>query len=130
MRDAGEVKDRIIVVERIEARMIAERPFAAQFAQFDVAFEHDLGLCGHLDVDGFALHHLDRLRAKEAGDHHLIEIGRQGQNRRVHRRRIRADRDRDLHALGGPCGTQAAIMFRSLFMSLPVHAGGTCIVHL
>ena len=102
MRDAGDVEHRIIVFERIEAGMVAERSFAAQLAQFDIAFEHDLGIGGNFQIRSLALHHLDRLAAQEAGDHHLIQIGRQRQNRGIHGGRIGADGHGDIHALGLP----------------------------
>ena len=82
MRDAGDVKHRVLVFERVEAGVIAERAFAAQLAQFHVAFEHDLGIGRHFQIAGLALHHLDGAAAQEAGDHHLVEVRRQRQNRR------------------------------------------------
>ena len=53
MRDAGDVEDRVVVVERIEAGVIAEGAFAAQLAQFDVAFEDDLAVGGHFQIATF-----------------------------------------------------------------------------
>src|SRR5437899_2903883 len=43
---------------------------------------------------------------------------------------IAADRDGHVHTLGFAAGAHAAIMFRALFMGLPMHAGGALIEHL
>ena len=60
LRDAGDVEHRVFVGQRIEAGVVAERPFGAQLAEFDVALEHDLGIGRELPDRGLALHHLDR----------------------------------------------------------------------
>ena len=41
MRDAGNVKNRILVFERIKTGMVAERALGAQLIEFDVTFQHD-----------------------------------------------------------------------------------------
>ena len=46
MRDAGDVEDGIEIFERVEAGVIAERTFGAQFVEIDVAFEDDLACAG------------------------------------------------------------------------------------
>ena len=48
MRDAGDVEDRILVFERVEAGVIAEGALGAEFVQIDVAFEDDLGVAPEL----------------------------------------------------------------------------------
>ena len=86
---------------------------------------------GHFQIRRLALHHLHRLAAQESGDHHLIEIGRQRQNRRIHGGRIGADGHGDVHPFRlsrGACS--AAIMFGALLMRLPVHAGGAVVENL
>ena len=65
MRDAGDVKHRVLLFHGVEARVIAERTLPAQFVQFHVAFEHDLRMRRNFQVHGFALHHLDRLAGAE-----------------------------------------------------------------
>ena len=50
----------VLVRQRVEAGVVAERAFGAQFAQLDIAFEHDLGIRRHFEVARLALHHLDR----------------------------------------------------------------------
>ena len=50
-RDAGEVEHRVVVGLRIEAGVIAERPFAAPLARLDVALEHDVRARRHLEID-------------------------------------------------------------------------------
>ncbi len=57
----------------VEAGVVAEGAFAAQFAEFDVAFEDDFGVGGDFKVDGLALDDFDGLAAQEAGDHELLD---------------------------------------------------------
>ncbi len=123
------MEDRVVVGERVEAGVIAEGAFVAQFAGFDVAFEDEFGVGRDFDIDGLALHHLDRALAEEAGDHHLVEVGRQGQDGGVHGRRVGADGDRHFHA-GASLASAAAVVFRALFVGLPVHAAGAFVEDL
>ena len=95
MRDAGEVKDRVLIRHRVEAGVVAEGTFAAQLAQFDVAFEHDLGVRRNFEIDGFALHNLDGLAAQESGDHELLDFRRRRHDGRKRGRRIGADGHRN-----------------------------------
>ena len=130
LRNAGDVEDRIVVRQRVVAGVVAERPFRAQFAQRDVALQHDLGVGRHFKIAGLALDHLDRTAAQETGDHHLVEIGRQRQDGRVHRRRVGADGDGDVHAFGLAFGHSAPVVLRALLVRLPVHAGSALVVNL
>ena len=62
------MKDWIVVRQRIEAGMIAERPFAPErLCRVDIAFDHDIGVGRHLDIDGNALHQLDAFLAQKTG---------------------------------------------------------------
>ena len=129
VRDGSKVKDRVPIFQRIKTGVIAERAFGAQLAQFDVSFEHDFGLRRHLQVAGLALHHLDGALSQEAGDHHLVQVRRQRQDRRVHADRIGADRHGDIHARL-PVSAHTAVMLGALLVGLPVHAGGDVVVNL
>ena len=91
MRDAGEVEDRVLVGQGVEAGVVAEGAFAAQLAQFDVAFEDDLGVGGDFQIDGLALDDLDRLAAQETGDQELLDLRRRGNDGGKGRGRIGAD---------------------------------------
>jgi hypothetical protein len=98
MGDAGDVEDRILVLHGVEAGVVAEGAFGAQLAEFDVAFEDDLGVGRDFEIDGFALHDLDRLAAQEAGDQILLDIRRRGNDGGECRGRVGADGYGDLHA--------------------------------
>ena len=76
--DAGDVEDGIEIFERVEAGVVAEGAFAAEFVEIDVAFENDLRVGGNFEVHGLALHQLDRLLAEEAGDEIFLDVGRGG----------------------------------------------------
>ena len=100
MRDAGDVEDGIEIFERVEAGVIAERAFAAKFVEIHVAFEHDLAGGRHFEVDGLALHQIDRRSAEKSGDQVFLDLGRRGNDGRKSHRRIGADGDRDFHLPG------------------------------
>jgi hypothetical protein len=42
-RDRGDVKDRVIVGQRVVASVVAERSLAAQLVDVDVAFQDEIG---------------------------------------------------------------------------------------
>jgi hypothetical protein len=56
VRDALNVEDRVEIFERVEAGVVSERAFGAEFVEIDVAFEDDLAGCGDFEVDGFAFY--------------------------------------------------------------------------
>jgi hypothetical protein len=91
MGDAGEMEDRVIVGEGVEAGVVAKGAFAAQFAELDVAFEDDFSVSGNLEINGFALDDFDRLAAQETGDEILFDLGRSGNDGGESRGRISAD---------------------------------------
>ena len=51
--DAGEVEDGVVLLHGVEAGVVAEGAFGAEFAELDVAFEDVLGVGGNFEVDGF-----------------------------------------------------------------------------
>ena len=101
MRDAGDVENGIEIFERVEAGVIAEGAFGAEFVEVDVAFEDDFGVGGDFQVDGFAFDQFDRLLAEEAGDEVLLDVGRRGNDGGEGESGIGADGDRNFHFPGG-----------------------------
>ena len=91
------MKDGIKIFERVEAGVIAERTFGAQFIEIDIALEHDLARGGNFEIDGLALHQIDRRSAQESGDQVFLNLGRRRNDRRKSYGRIGADGDRNLH---------------------------------
>ena len=61
MGDAGDVEDGIVVLQGVEAGVVAEGAFGAELVEADVAFEDDFGVGGDFEVDGLALDELDGL---------------------------------------------------------------------
>ena len=129
VRYAGDVEDRILVGKRVISGVVAERTFSAGLGDVHIAFQNELGVRGNFNVVGDALHHFDGAPPEEAGDHHLVKIWRKGENCRVHGGRIRPDGDRNIHS-GLPRSQTAALVFGTLFVGLPVHAGGSVVVNL
>ena len=111
---------------RVVARVVAERALDADVVLRDVSLEDDLGVRGHLEVDGLAAHELDRLAAQEAGEHELVEVLRERRARRVGGDGIEPDRDR--HG-------DAAVLRRekirpAVLVHLPVHERRAAVDHL
>ena len=104
---------------RVVAGVVAERALDPDIVLRDMAFEDDLGVRGHLEVDRLAAHELDRLPAQEAREHELVEVVRERSARRVGRHGIEPDRDRDRDApvVGGEQ------VGAPVLVHLPVHEG-------
>ena len=66
--DAGDVEDGVVVLHGVEAGVVAEGAFGAEFAELDVAFEDVLGVGGDFEIDGFGFDQFDEASAEEAGD--------------------------------------------------------------
>jgi hypothetical protein len=96
--------------------VVPERPLIGELVLLDVALEDDLGIGRHLEVDGLRLHELDRLTAKEPGQHELVDVLGQRRACRVRGDRIEPERDRDLDP---PVGRQ--IVGAAVLVDLPVH---------
>ena len=77
---AGDVKHRVLPFQRIKAGVIAEGPFGAHLRKIHVAFEHDFRLRRHFQRAGLAGNHLHRLAPQESREHHLVQVGRNGQD--------------------------------------------------
>ena len=56
MGDALHVEDRVEIFEGVEAGVVSEGTFGAEFVEVDVAFENDFAGGGDFEVDGFALY--------------------------------------------------------------------------
>ena len=76
MRDATHVEDGIEILQRVEAGVVAEGAFGAEFVEMDVALEDDLRGGRDFQIHGFALHQFDGLLAQEAGDQIFLHVGR------------------------------------------------------
>ncbi len=108
--------------------MIAERTFSPAFPGIYVSLDHYLSVRGHLLVNGFALHHLNRGFAQEPGKEHLVEILRQWRRCSVRKRRIAAKRHCEFHPLAQPL--ELGIMLRSNLVRVPVHPGSSIVIDL
>src|ERR1017187_1065346 len=97
---AGDVKHRILVFKRVEAGVVAEGPFGAEFVEIDVAFEDDLGSGRNFEVNRLAFHQLDRLLPQESGDDVLLNVGRRGDDGGKRERRFGADGYGHVHPAG------------------------------
>ena len=80
MRHAGDVKNRVLLLHGVEAGVIAKRAFHAQFVQLHIAFENDLRIRRHFEIDGFALDQLDCLLAQKSCNDELFDLWRCGHN--------------------------------------------------
>jgi len=119
-RHRGDVHLGIVIRERVEARVVAERPLAYELLpRIHVALEHELRLGRDLEVARNRLGEPDRLLAQEPGEQELVDRGRERRGGGVHRRRIAAQGDRHGHPL--PPRRHLAPMRRPHLVPLPVH---------
>ncbi len=125
MREGGHVEHRVLVGERVVAGMVPEWPFGATLARFHVTFQHDLGVGRHLEIDGAALHHVHRLAAQEAREHHLVDDAREWSGGRVGDGGVGADGHGYLQAPAG-----GAIVVGCVLVQVPMHAGRAGVVDL
>ena len=119
VRDAGNVEFRVQVFQRIEARMVAERPFEELlFALLHVAFDHEVAVGGHHQVLRKALYQLHGFSAEEAGQQVFVDAFRE-------RRRGSIGIDgiaTQAHGNGQAVRTFGQV-FRAGLVHMPVHAG-------
>src|ERR1035437_4721295 len=66
--DAGDVEDGVFLFHGVEAGVVTEGAFAAEFAEIHIAFEDVLGVGGNFEVDRLAAHEFDRLVHQETGE--------------------------------------------------------------
>ena len=85
--------------ERDIAVALAERRLGLEHIAVDQALDHDLGIRRHVEVDGAAARHADRLAGRAAGDRHLVDVDRELLRPGEHHDRRRADHDGDRHLL-------------------------------
>ena len=129
VRDRRHVEHRERVRRRVEAGMVAKRPFQPVLVGIDVAFDHDLGVGRGLDVLRDALDERHRLAAQPPGQQVLVDVGRQrgGPAPRLGRVAAQGDRARDTVLLDG---ARLALVLRAAFVALPVHAQRAAVVFL
>ena len=73
-RDRGHLHRHVEVFERDVAVAFAERAFRLQQFGIDQAFDHDLGVRRHVEIDADAFRHADRRAGEPAGHRHLVEV--------------------------------------------------------
>ena len=99
VRDRGDLHRHVEVFERDVAVAFAERSLGLQQFGIDQAFDHDLGVGRHVEIDGHALDGADRRAGEPAGHRHLVQIDRQLLRPGEHHHRRAADDDGDRHRL-------------------------------
>jgi len=97
--------------------VIAKGAFNAQVVVVDVAFEHELGVGGNLEIDGLAARHAHAAPPQETGERDLVDDRGQRRGGGIRDRRVGADRDGDRNVTAPFLGVRAA-----LFVLLPVHS--------
>ncbi len=128
MGESGDVKNRVLVFQRVVASVVAERPLDPHLLGVDIAFQHELRGRGHLDVDGPALHQVHRGALDEAGQQHLVHALGHGGGGRVGDGRGRPDGHRHLHPLALPL--MSHVVVAPVLVDVPVHSGGVAVIDL
>ena len=99
--DAVHVEDGVEIFERVEAGVVAEGAFGAEFVEIDVAFEDDFAGGRDFQIDGFAFDEFDGSGAEEAGDEIFFDVGRSRDDGGKSYGGVGADGDGDFHFAGG-----------------------------
>jgi len=119
--DRRDAEDGEIVRRRVEAGVIAERPFETPLAQVYIALDDDLSVGRGLNVLGDALDEGHRLAAQPARQQVLVNAGRQRGRSAPRLRRVAAEGDGAGNALL-LVGTRFALVIGAPLVPLPVHA--------
>ncbi len=123
-----QVEHREIFRKRIEPGVIAERSFPAALAWLHVAFQHDVRACRHFQIDRDPFHELDTAPAEKPGQQELVEPFGHRRRGGIRQDRLGTQRHRHLEPLAQALGH--AMVLRSTFVALPVHAGRAPVEHL
>ena len=59
MRDRRQMENRIIFDRGVKTGVIAKRPFRPHLTGLNVAFQNEINICRHIEIDRFAAHQLD-----------------------------------------------------------------------
>ncbi len=111
--DRGHLHRHVVAFERDIAVALAERRLGLQHAGVDQAFDHDLGIRRHVEIDGAAANHADRRAGRAAGHRHLVHVDRELLRPGEHHDRRAADHDGDRHLLSQ----------RAIFQPVQIAAG-------
>src|SRR5215467_8890583 len=99
--DTRDMEDRILISQRVEAGVVAERSFCTQLVQMYVAFENYFCGRGYFQVDGFTLHQFNGFLPEKTSNNVFLDVGRSRDDGRKRQCRIGADCDRDFHLASG-----------------------------
>ncbi len=125
----GDVHRRIVVRQRVEPRVVAERTLQHQrLTGVDVALEDQVRFGRHHQVAGDRPRQSDRAASQKAREHVLVDVGREGGRRRVDRGRVTSQHDRHRHALAPP--RHLPPVSRAHLVALPVHRAAVPVQHL
>src|SRR5262249_23001740 len=112
----------------VVAGVIAEGPLDPPLRRVHRPLEHDLGVGGHLHVDGLRRDHGHARPAQPAREHHLVDARRQRRRGGIDARRIAAQRDGHFH--GPPTLLSHALVLGGALVDLPVHSQRTVVEDL
>ena len=125
---ARQMEHRKVVRLGIEAGVVAERTFPPALTRLDVAFEDDVSARGDVQVVRHALHHLDAASGEKASKEQFVQAFRHGGGGAICQDRLGAERDGNVEATAEAFGH--AVMLRTAFVALPMHAGRSRVEHL
>ncbi len=106
MRDAGDFENAVKITGIEIAVRFAERSVRLEIIRRNSAFDHDIRVRRHLEIDGFTFDHFQRAPREPAGKRHLIDTV----SNRLHRRIGDAGRPTD-----DDCRVQRNAPFIALF---------------
>jgi len=122
--DRRDVENRIKVLERVKARMVAERPLdRLLLGRIDISLDHEVAVGRNLQIAGQTSHQLDRTTAQKPGQQILVQIVRHWGRRGVSVDGIAAQTDRHGHPTAE--SPVSPVVPLAGFVHMPVHSGRT-----
>ena len=97
--DRGDLHRHVVAFQRDIAVALAEWRLRLQHAGIDQAFDHDLGIGRHVEVNGAAARHADRRARRSTRDRQLVHVDCELLRPGEHHDRRATDHDGDRHFL-------------------------------
>ncbi len=129
VRDGRHMEPRVAVFERVESRMVAERPLhGALLGRIDIALDHEIAVGRHPQLIGQALHQPHAAAAQKTRQEVLVHVVGHGRRGGIGIDRIAAQRHRHGHAAPQtPAGVEVP---GTGLVHVPVHARGAVVEEL
>src|SRR5262249_34714803 len=126
--DRGQMENGIVFDGSVKTRVITKRSFRMRLPRLNIAFQNEINVCRHIQLDRCAPNMLDGFPSQKSGKQQLAQAIAQWRGRRERINRVATQSDSDGHAL--TAFVVALAVARSDLMNLPVHSAGALVIDL